>query len=244
MSLFLASFSWGAHMKRIERLQALSEKLRRSGARGVTAERLASEFGVSLRTIKRDIETLDNSGLPVWSRPGPGGGYGVVAQSSLPPVRLSPAESVALLAAVSAASDAPYADRAAAGMRKILEVLDPETRARADQLATRIWVNTEESASRRVRSALETALAEQKVVRIRYVSGAGDETDRDVEPMIFASTGGRWYLIAWCRLREATRWFMISRIARATVTQLACSGHEIAEIGTPPETAKPIRADG
>ncbi len=230
-------------MKRVERLQALSERLRRGGVNGVTADRLASEFGVSLRTIKRDIEALDNSGLPVWSRPGPGGGYGVAAQSSLPPVRLNPAESVALLAAVSAATDAPYADRAAAGIRKILDVLDPATRARADQLANRIWVNTEDTATRVVRSALEAAMAEQKVVRIQYVSGAGDETRRDVEPMIFASTGGRWYLIAWCRLRGAIRWFVISRITRATVTRLECSGHEIAEIGTPPETARPLRAD-
>lgn len=231
-------------MKRVERLQALSETLRRSGARGVTADHLASEFGVSLRTIKRDIEALDNSGLPVWSRPGPGGGYGVVAQASLPPVRLSPAESVALLAAVSAASDAPYADRAAAGVRKILDVLDPETKARADKLAHRIWVDAQDIATRVVRSALETAMAEQKVARIRYVSGSGEETRRDIEPMIFASTGGRWYLIAWCRLREATRWFMISRIGHATVTQLACNGHEIAEIGTPPDTARPLRAEG
>lgn len=231
-------------MRRIERLQALSEVLRRSGARGMTAERLAREFGVSLRTVKRDIEALDNSGLPVWSRPGPGGGYGVIAQASLPPVRLSPAESVALLAAVSAASEAPYSDLAAAGVRKILDVLDPETRAQADQLANRIWVNAEETATRVVRSALEEAMAKQLVVRIRYVSGAGDETRRDVEPIIFASTGGRWYLIAWCRLREGIRWFVISRVARATVTQLACSGHEIAEIGAPPETARPLRAEG
>ncbi|MDQ3899181.1 MAG: HTH domain-containing protein, partial [Actinomycetota bacterium] len=63
-------------MKRVERLHALSEMLRRSGARGVSAERLAREFEVSVRTIKRDLDALENSGAPVWSRPGPGGGYG------------------------------------------------------------------------------------------------------------------------------------------------------------------------
>lgn len=61
-------------MKRVERLHALSDRLRRSGARGCTAERLANEFGVSVRTIKRDLDALENSGAPIWSRPGPRGG--------------------------------------------------------------------------------------------------------------------------------------------------------------------------
>ena len=128
-------------MKRAERLHALSETLRRSGARGVSAERLASDFEVSVRTVKRDLDALENSGKPIWSRPGPGGGYGLATRASLPPVSLSPAQAVALMAAVSAAPDAPYSDLAAAGIRKILDVLDPTTRARADELAHRVWVN-------------------------------------------------------------------------------------------------------
>lgn len=130
-------------MKRAERLHALSETLRRSGSRGCTAERLAHEFGVSLRTIKRDLDALETSGVPIWSRPGPGGGYGMSAGSNLPPISLSPAQAVALLAAVSAAPDVPYADLASAGIRKIMDVLDPRTRAKADQLARRIWVNAD-----------------------------------------------------------------------------------------------------
>ena len=66
-------------MRRAERLHALTEMLRRSGSRGCTAERLAAEFDVSVRTIKRDLAALDRSGAPVWSRPGPGGGYGLAA---------------------------------------------------------------------------------------------------------------------------------------------------------------------
>ena len=60
-------------MKRTERLHAISESLRRSGARGQTAERLADEFGVTVRTIKRDLDALKAAGTPIWSQPGPGG---------------------------------------------------------------------------------------------------------------------------------------------------------------------------
>lgn len=214
--------------------------LRRNGSRGCSAERLAREFGVSVRTVKRDLAALENSGVPVWSRPGPGGGYGLAVGASLPPVSLCPAQAVALMAAVSAAPDAPYADLAAAGIHKILDVLDPRTRARADELAGRVWVNAPISASRTIRSALEEAMAEQRVVRIRYTSGDGTRTTRDVEPVLFASTNGQWHLVGWCRLRNAMRWFTVSRIERATVTKTACGGHTVHEVGEPPANARPV----
>ena len=231
-------------MKRAERLHALSEMLRRSGTRGISAARLAGEFEVSVRTIKRDLDALENSGAPLWSRPGPGGGYGLTAGASLPPVSLSPAQAVALMAAVSAAPDAPYADLATAGIRKILDVLDPGTRARADELASRVWVNATPSSSRAIKSALEEAMAEQQVIRIRYTSGAGSTTIRDVEPVLFASTNGQWYQVGWCRMRDAMRWFTVSRIERATVTQSTCSGHTIQEVGEPPSNARPVHGRG
>ncbi|MGH3691053.1 MAG: helix-turn-helix transcriptional regulator [Microbacterium sp.] len=227
-------------MKRAERLHALSEILRRSGTRGCSAERMAREFDVSVRTVKRDLAALANSGAPLWSRPGPGGGYGLATGASLPPVSLSPAQAVALMAAVSAAPDAPYADLAAAGVRKILDVLDPRTRARADELAGRVWVDALPSAPRATRSALEEAMAEQRVVRIRYTSGDGTTTTRDVEPVLFAATNGQWYLIGWCRLRDAMRWFTVSRIERAHVTKTDCSGHTVDEVGEPPANARPV----
>lgn len=227
-------------MKRAERLHALSEMLRRSGTRGCSAERMAREFDVSVRTVKRDLAALANSGAPLWSRPGPGGGYGLAMGASLPPVSLSPAQAVALMAAVSAAPDAPYADLAAAGVRKILDVLDPRTRAQADELAGRVWVDVLASPSRAIRSALEEAMAEQRVVRIRYTSGDGTTTTRDVEPVLFAATNGRWYLVGWCRLRDAMRWFTVSRVEQAHVTKTACSGHTVDEVGEPPANARPV----
>ncbi|ACL39842.1 Helix-turn-helix type 11 domain protein [Pseudarthrobacter chlorophenolicus A6] len=231
-------------MKRVERLHALSEMLLRSGKRGVSAERLAGEFEVSVRTIKRDLDALENSGAPVWSRPGPGGGYGLATGASLPPVTLSPAQAMALMAAVTAAPDAPYADLAAAGIQKILDVLDPKTKARADELGSRVWVNALPSSSRAIKSALEEGMADQRVIRIRYTSKSGTTTTRDVEPVLFASTNGQWYLVGWCRLRNAMRWFTVARIERASVTRTACSGHTIHEVGEPPANARPVHTRG
>ena len=227
-------------VKRAERLHALSETLRRHGARGRTAEQLAAEFAVSVRTIKRDLAALAGSGAPLWSRPGPGGGYGLAGGATLPPINLNPAQAVALLAAVHAAPDAPYADLARTAVRKILDVLDPATRQQARRLADRVWVDLPPAPSRTIRSAVEQAMTDQKVVRIRYTDQDGARTTRDVEPILFGATGGHWHLIGWCRLRDAIRWFRLDRIQHATVTTIRCAGHTIAEIGTPPATSRPV----
>jgi predicted DNA-binding transcriptional regulator YafY len=56
-------------VKRIERMYAVAEALRRSGRRGRTTEQLAAEFGVSTRTVKRDLKALEAGGTPIWAAP-------------------------------------------------------------------------------------------------------------------------------------------------------------------------------
>lgn len=227
-------------MNRTERLHSLTESLRRAGTRGRTAQQLADEFEVTARTIKRDLVALEAGGLPVWGRTGPGGGYGLTEISSLPPVNLTAAQALALGAAVSSSAQAPFSDSARAAIRKILDVLDPVARRRAAELAKRVWVDVGPAPRRRVMSVLEQAIVDQITVNLTYTDAKGQGTQREVEPMIFALTGGRWMLIAWCRLRDDIRWFALSRIDHATATRTPCAGHHIDEIGTPPERARPV----
>lgn len=58
----------------------------------------------------------------------------------------------------------------------------------------------------------------------------------------FITTGGRWLLGAWCRLRDDVRWFNLPRIQTATATRHPFTGHDISEIGIPPEQARPVGA--
>ncbi len=227
-------------MNRTERLHALTEALRRADARGRTAEQLADEFEVTSRTIKRDLAALEASGLPVWGRTGPGGGYGLAQGSSLPPVNFTAAQALALSAAVAASAQAPFSDAARTATRKVLDVLDPLAHRRATDLSHRVWVDVGPSAPRRVMSVLERALVDQVTVNLAYTDTQGRSTRRKVEPMIFALTGGRWLLVGWCRLRDDVRWFDLSRIQAATATRHPCAGHPVTEIGAPPEQARPV----
>jgi predicted DNA-binding transcriptional regulator YafY len=227
-------------VNRTERLHALAESLRRAGTRGHTAQQLAEEFEVTTRTIKRDLAALEAGGLPVWGRAGPGGGYGLAETSSLPPVNFTAAQALALNAAMAAAAQAPFSDSARAAARKVLDVLDPVSRRRATELSQRVWVNVQPSAPRALMSVLEQALFDQVTVNLSYTDAQGRSTRREVEPMIFALTDGRWLLVAWCRLRDDVRWFDLSRIGRATATRRPCTGHDVTEIGTPPDQAHPV----
>ena len=240
MSLFESPFCDAGGVNRTERLHAVAESLRRAGPRGRTAQRLAVEFEVTTRTIKRDLAALEAGGLPVWGRTGPGGGYALAKTSSLPPVNFTAAQALALSAAMAATVQAPFSDSARTATRKVLDALDPATRRRATELSHRVWVNVEPSAPRALMSVLEQALLDQVTVNLAYTDAQGHNTQREVEPMIFALTGGRWLLVAWCRLRDDVRWFNLSRIRQATATRHPCTGHDVTEIGTPPEGAHPV----
>lgn len=93
-------------------------------------------------------------------------------------------------------------------------------------------------------SPVEQAMTDQKVVRIRYASGDGTPSTREVEPVLFGSAAGHWYLIGWCRLRDAMRWFRLDRVQHAVVTSEPCSGHTVDEVGAPPATARPVHGRG
>jgi predicted DNA-binding transcriptional regulator YafY len=69
-------------MQRIERLYAISDRLRRAAPAIVPARQLAIELGVTRRTIERDLAALRNAGVPLYGQPGRGGGAVSVARPS------------------------------------------------------------------------------------------------------------------------------------------------------------------
>ena len=84
-------------MKRTERLFALAEVLR-ARRTGVTAEVLAERFGVTLRTMYRDLDALRAASMPLSAERGRGGGYALDKSYSLPPVNFTAREAAVLIA--------------------------------------------------------------------------------------------------------------------------------------------------
>ncbi len=228
-------------MRRADRLDAAREELRRAGARGCTATHLAEQLGVSVRTVRRDLEALMGSGFPVWAQSGPGGGYFVDPAATLPPITLTAEQVVGLHAAVRVAGDIPFRRDVEAALAKLEEALPASIRRTSRASRSLVWINRAgPPGTSRARTVVEHATLHRLVTRITFVDLAGGVTRRDVEPQALGHTRGTWYLLAWCRLRGAPRWFALDRITRADATTEPVVRDCLAEFGEPPPTAAPL----
>ena len=208
-------------MKRAERQYALVDLLR-GATRPWSAARLAGEFAVSARTIERDIASLQIAGVPIYADHGTAGGYSILRDYSLPPLNLSAAESLAVLAGLALLESSPYQGAARRARAKISSIMGDEQRAPVQAMLARMRVV---DAVAPLDGAvpigmLSDALASHRVVRIAYLGAEGDgsgTTHRDVEAMELLRAGDSWLLAGWCRLRNAIRGFHLERIARLEI---------------------------
>lgn len=206
-------------MRRLERLYAISERLRRAHGATITAERLADEFGVTRRTIERDLASLRSAGAPIFGVPGRGGGTGSAARAERTIVSLNLTEIIGLIVAADSNRNGPFAPASASGVAKLIEALDPAHRSELDRLRDCFRIAEPTRSPRpRVRSVVEDAVYSQTVINIVYVDRNGQRTSRAVEPIGFYRGDRHWSLVGWCRTRRAGRLFVLDRIERATPT--------------------------
>lgn len=230
-------------MNRTERLYAIVEELRVAGPNGRTAGWLAERFEVSRRTIMRDIAALEQADVPVWSVEGRGGGYRLMRDAALPPLTFTAGEATAVAVALAAEPALPFGPDGHTALAKVLGAMDDRQRRRTAELAERIWIRTsaddERSEAARI---VDEALRESVVVNLDYEDADGRRTEsRPVEPLAFARTGSRWYLLGWCRRRASGRWFRMDRIRDARATRERFEPRDLDEVfGTPPDDAQPV----
>ena len=193
------------------------EELRAKAPRAWTAHQLARQFEVSTRTIERDILALQEAGVPIWSTPGPGGGYTVDPAMTLPPLNFTPDEALAIAVTLAVAGRMPFGSAARTAMVKVVAAMPPETRDRARELVGRVHSMHRSEKSDALRT-VEQAIVDGVVVEIEYADREGAVTRRAVEPFGLTTTEDNWYLMAWCRLRDEGRVFRFDRIHGATAT--------------------------
>jgi predicted DNA-binding transcriptional regulator YafY len=166
-----------------------------------SAEALAKEFDVSLRTIYRDIDQLSAAGVPVYAERGRDGGFALLDGYRTRLTGLTDKEAVALpLAALGrAASDLGLGPEGAAAQLKLLAALPADKSATAARVAARFHFDAEPWYRRAEKVALLPDLAgavwREKKIRFAYESWKGAVT-READPLGLAIKGGHWYLVA------------------------------------------------
>ena len=78
-----------------------------------------------------------------------------------------------------------------------------------------------------------------RVLVIRYRDSRGSPSRREVEPHLLARSGRHWFLVAWCRERQALRWFREDRIESAEITGETAPKRDLTDLGAPPVDAHP-----
>ena len=189
----------------------------------IGAQELAERFEVSLRTIYRDLETINAAGIPVVSFSGPNGGYEIMEQYHIDRqiVTLEDLRSImtALNGLEASLKDPQLHDVIAKVGALITKAEQAKLEESGDELLfnANLWRGKEADSG--TISALRRAARFRHVVRFRYVTARGDEEEREAEPVGLAWKGYAWYLHAWCRLRRDFRTFRLTRIRDCRVLE-------------------------
>lgn len=207
----------GDDIKRISRLTAILTQLQTK--RSLTAASLSEKFGVSTRTIYRDIKALEKAGVPILTEEGKG--YTLMEGYKIPPIMFTEKQANALILAeqlVLKNKDASFVKDYSEAIDKIKSILRYTIKDKANLLANRTQfdevLNQERNSSNL--SDLQNALTNYNLVKIKYTNKEGIATSRLIEPFALLSAEN-WYLIAWCRLRKEFRFFRLDRIQKMEV---------------------------
>jgi predicted DNA-binding transcriptional regulator YafY len=196
------------------------------GRRDWAGADLAARLGISLRTLRRDIERLRELGYPVQAQPGVDGGYRLAAGASLPPLVLDDDEAVALTLGLQAAAAGAVAGLAEPSMRaltKVVPVLPARLRRRVDALRAMTvpaptWSDGGPAVDAQALVVVAQACRETERLAFSYTAAGGSPAERLVEPHRLVPLGRRWYLVAYDPSRGDWRSFRLDRMSAARGT--------------------------
>lgn len=209
--------------KRFDRIIAILIQLQ--SKRIVKAQELADRFEVSLRTIYRDIRSLESAGVPIYGEAGTG--YSLVDGYRLPPVMFTREEATSFIAAeklMQKFTDRELGEHYAAALFKLKAVLKSDDKALVDDIDSKVIMRQKERFPERAPNAMATvmrSISERKIVDLSYEAITADApTRREIEPVGIFHDHDHWYIMAFCHLRSDYRQFRTDRIHGIRLTEV------------------------
>ena len=203
-------------ISRLSRLTAILLKLQTRSF--VSVHYLAEQFDVSIRTIYRDLASLEQAGVPLVAMEKRR--FGLMDGYNVPPVMFTESEANALIIAekiIQRTKDESLIQEFSKATDKIKSVLGHDEKDKASFLAERTiigrnWDNIRNST---YLTEIQQALTHFQVLKIEYQNKSDSKSTRTIEPFaIYNNTSENWVLIAWCRLRNDFRTFRVDRIQK------------------------------
>jgi predicted DNA-binding transcriptional regulator YafY len=181
----------------------------------VTAKELAERFGVSTRTIYRDIDVLSTSGVPVYTSKGNSGGISIMEDYTFSRTLVTEHERDSILLALKTLQATKYPE-----IDSVLEKLGTIFK----NAAANDWVYVEFSPwssgpdENEKFLNIKKSILENRVVSFDYINAEGIRSHREMEPMQLVFKSSAWYVWGYCRKRQSFRTFRISRMKNLAVT--------------------------
>lgn len=190
------------------------------------AAELAEQLGISVRSLHRYFEMLDEMGIPVYSERGPYGGFSLVRGYKMPPLIFTPEEAVAVHLGASLVGEvwgALYQDAALGALAKLENVLPDEQREEVAWARRSLVTTGLHRADMRLLTPLldklRRAVREYRRVSMTYRSGSSPHpVQRELDPYALVHRWGWWYVIGHCHLRDEVRSFRVDRIEALNLT--------------------------
>ena len=208
-------------MRKKSRLFAVAEALR-ARRTGVTAQQLADRFGVTLRTIYRDLEALQDAGMPIRADRGRGGGYALDKAYQLPPVNFTAREAALLVALARFAIEQrlmPFPTAIEKAADKVRAALSTSAQRELLALVGELqWTGVPAlPVPAAVREAIETAWFESRPLRIIYAKSAWQMSPRLVKIRNLVFDRSQTLLNCIDLETDQERQFRLDRIKQASV---------------------------
>lgn len=210
--------------KRFDRIVAILIQLQ--SKKIVKAQELADRFECSLRTIYRDIRTLEASGVPIYSEAGVG--YALMDGYRLPPVMFTREEVSSFIAAeklMQKFTDPSLGSHYASAMYKLKSVLRGTDKDWLSNIESKILMQSQEplfhDSSPNTLAVLFESIAEKKQILLSYkTTEAQEASHRNIEPVGVFHDHNNWYFLGYCHLRKDYRQFRTDRIQGIQKTDL------------------------
>lgn len=180
-----------------------------------TVGELAQEFGVSKRTILRDLQELSEMGAPLYSEVGPHGGYQVLNQRILPPIAFNEDETISIFFAIHALRhyiSLPFDIEYESIKKKFYLNLSGDTRDAIDKIKDRVdFLSVYQQEKIPFLRQLLDASIQQDVIIISYEAN-GKISHRSIQAIGIYANEGKWYCPSYCFLTKDYRVFRCDRI--------------------------------
>jgi predicted DNA-binding transcriptional regulator YafY len=200
---------------KIDRLLAMTVLL--LNRKRISAKELSERFEVSTKTIYRDMEVLNQAGIPVYAHQGTTGGFEIMEHYTISRQFLSLEELRSVLAAVRGVRNVLDDDRRLGNLlEKVQTMLNKSEKEHMERSGNSIvfdfnpWAQAP-TVKLKV-NQLQQAIEQSRKTKIRYINMNGTESDRTIEPLGLILKGTVWYLHAFCNLRGDFRVFRLSRV--------------------------------